>query len=180
MLQRQFDAGTESGSSMVGRSTDISGSKRSSIWAVVAILSIFLYFGYTLNPLLNSAYHEAQKWRWDCEEKYHNRLRDAWTTEKRQHEELRIQMDHERKAMEEERRRIHDEQAGISWEGLEAREHCLRYATREYTANLTHVPVGLDALEECRNKPIQVHGKFVLPSLTLRRPGTNSNLVRRI
>jgi hypothetical protein len=127
-----------------------------------------LYTGYTLNPLPNSAYHEVVKRGWDLEERYHDGLRDTWATEKRQHEEFRIQMDLERKAVEEERRRRREEEikkrAGISWEGLEAGEHCLRYGTREYTAILTHVPAGFDALEECRNIPIEVHGKFILPS----------------
>ncbi|KIM47271.1 hypothetical protein M413DRAFT_23494 [Hebeloma cylindrosporum] len=186
MLRREFDAEIESGLPTVPKSVDVSESKNLPLWAVFAILSFCLYVGYTLNPMLNAAYHEALKRGWDIEERYHQNLREAWTTEKRHHDVLQTQMHQERKVMEEERkswarereererrqkeqeRRMHDEEvkkrAGISWEGLEAAEHCLRYGTREHTAILTHVPAGFDALEECRNKPIEVHGRFMVPS----------------
>ena len=52
---------------------------------------------------------------------------------------------------------------GISWEGLAA-ARCSRYTTREYTAVLAHVPLGFDALEECRTKTINIHGRDLLPS----------------
>ena len=211
MLPRQSDAGIESGLSADPESTDFSGSKHLSRWAIFTILSICLYVGYTLHPLVNSAYYETLRREWYLEKRHHENLRDAWNAEMRHHETLRRveerrhenlrdawaaetrhhvalqgQMNQERKIMEEERkdwarereeherrqkeqeRRRHDDEvkkrAGISWEGLEAGEHCLRYATREYTAILTHVPAGLDALEECRKKPIEVHGNFVIPS----------------
>jgi len=218
MLPRQRDAGIESGLSTDPESAGSSGSKHLPRWTVFAIISICLYVGYTLHPLVNSAYyetlrrewdtekrhrerhyknlrdawttemlhHETLRREWDLEERHHENLRDEWTAEMRHHVVLQGQMDQERKIMEEERkdwarereererrqkereRRMHDDEvkkrAGISWEGLEAGEHCLRYATREYTAILTHVPAGFDALEECRKKPIEVHGRFVIPS----------------
>lgn len=69
---------------------------------------------------------------------------------------------------EEQERQRHDDEVtkkrqGISWEGLSA-ARCLRYATREYTAVLAHVPLGLDALEECRHKTVNIHGRDLLPS----------------
>ena len=75
----------------------------------------------------------------------------------------------DRRASREEReRQRHDDEVtkrreGLSWEGL-APARCLRYATREYTAVLAHVPLGFDALAECRNKTVNIHGRDLLPS----------------
>ena len=73
-----------------------------------------------------------------------------------------------RASREEQERQRHDDEAtkkreGLSWEGL-APARCLRYATREYTAVLAHVPLGFDALAECRNKTVNIHGRDLLPS----------------
>ena len=117
---------------------------------------ILLYLGYNLNFFINPTYHETIR------------------QEVAKLEALRLQMNHD-EAIWEERRAIHEEQErqrhddeikkreGISWEGLSA-ARCLRYATREYTAVLTHVPIGFDAMEECRKKTINIHGRDLLPS----------------
>ncbi|PPQ78491.1 hypothetical protein CVT25_011832 [Psilocybe cyanescens] len=52
----------------------------------------------------------------------------------------------------------------ISWYGLKGGEHCLRYATREYTAKLTGGPsvdtVGQgDMMKLCRDTPTVIHGQ---------------------
>ena len=122
--------------------------------ALSAIL--FVYLGYTLN----STFHEV--------------TRHGWSLEVAKHQALRLQMNHD-EAVWEERRAKHEEQEkqrhddeikkreGISWEGLAAAQ-CSRYATREYTAVLNHVPLGFDAMEECHKKTINIHGRELVPS----------------
>jgi hypothetical protein len=51
----------------------------------------------------------------------------------------------------------------IAWEGLDAAPQCLRYGTREYTSTLTNIPLGFDAIKECKNKPMYIHGKRLFP-----------------
>lgn len=46
-----------------------------------------------------------------------------------------------------------------SWEGLKGGEHCLRYATRQYTARLSDVPAGTDMIKACRETPVTIHGE---------------------
>jgi hypothetical protein len=100
--------------------------------------------------------------------------REEWALEMVKHQVLRLQMEYdetvwkERRARheEQERERQDDEikkREGISWEWLAA-ARCSRYATREYTAVLAHVPLGFDALEECHKKTINIHGRDLLPS----------------
>lgn len=115
--------------------------------------------------------HEEQE-----RQSYHDEMkkREEWALEVAKHQALQLQMKHdevvweERRARreEQERQREDDEikkREGISWEGLAA-ARCSRYATREYTATLAHVPLGFDALAECRKKTINIHGRDLLPS----------------
>jgi hypothetical protein len=115
-------------------------------------------------------HEEQERQRHDDEMK----KREEWALEVAKNQALRLQMEHdetvwkERRARhEEEERQRHDDEIkkrkGISWEGLSA-ARCSRYATREYTAGLAHVPLGFDALEECRKKTINIHGRDLLPS----------------
>ena len=48
-----------------------------------------------------------------------------------------------------------------SWEGLKGGEHCLRYATRQYTARLSDGPAGTDMIKACRETPVTIHGEFL-------------------
>ena len=117
--------------------------------AALVFAILFMCLGYTLDSLIDSAYHTHRK-----------AVRHRWALEVAKHQALRAR--HE----EHERQRHDDEikkREGISWEGLAA-ARCLRYATREYTAVLAHVPLGFDALEECRKKTINIHGRDLLPS----------------
>jgi hypothetical protein len=56
-----------------------------------------------------------------------------------------------------------DGPAKPSWEGLKGGEHCLRYATREYTAKLVNIPSDADALKTCRETPVGIHGAALFP-----------------
>jgi len=48
------------------------------------------------------------------------------------------------------------------WEGLKGGEHCLRYATREYTARLSTNAVGQEAMRACKETPAEIHGQLLL------------------
>ena len=88
---------------------------------------------------------------WQKERENHNSEREEWRKERadeynRQHQE------------EEEKRAL------IVWQDLKPSARCLRYGTREYSATLAHIPLGLDPLKECWKKSIDIHGRQVLPS----------------
>ncbi|KAF9478455.1 hypothetical protein BDN70DRAFT_808781 [Pholiota conissans] len=49
-----------------------------------------------------------------------------------------------------------------SWEGLKGGEHCLRYATRQYTARLSDVPAGQESmLRACKETPVEIHSRVL-------------------
>ncbi|KJA14449.1 hypothetical protein HYPSUDRAFT_150403 [Hypholoma sublateritium FD-334 SS-4] len=48
-----------------------------------------------------------------------------------------------------------------SWEGLKRGEHCLRYATRQYTARLSDGLAGTDMIKACKDTPVAIHGELL-------------------
>lgn len=48
-----------------------------------------------------------------------------------------------------------------TWEGLKGGEHCLRYATREYTARLSTNAIGQEAMRACKETPTEIHGRIL-------------------
>lgn len=48
-----------------------------------------------------------------------------------------------------------------AWESLKGGEHCLRYATREYTARLLTNAIGQEAMKACKETPAEIHGRLV-------------------
>jgi len=48
-----------------------------------------------------------------------------------------------------------------TWEGLKGGEHCLRYATREYTARLSTNAIDQEAMRACKETPTEIHGQFL-------------------
>lgn len=57
-----------------------------------------------------------------------------------------------------------DEEVIPTWENLRGAEHCLRYATRQYTARLANVPSDETAIRTCRETPAEIHGISMLPT----------------
>ncbi|KAF8955226.1 hypothetical protein BDZ97DRAFT_1859084 [Flammula alnicola] len=102
---------------------------------------------------------------WKSEWAAMEKERRAWAREQEEHAR---RADEERQEEEKREREERDEEArqrdGMSWAGLEP-NHCLRYGVKEYTATLTHVPLGFNAIEECHKKSIEIHGRQWLPSL---------------
>lgn len=47
------------------------------------------------------------------------------------------------------------------WVGMKAGEHCLRYATRQYTARISQVRGGDSAMKACKETPVEIHGKVL-------------------
>jgi len=46
----------------------------------------------------------------------------------------------------------------IAWGELQASSVCTSYQTKEYTATLYNVPFGVDPIEECYNRTIEING----------------------
>ncbi|KIM37987.1 hypothetical protein M413DRAFT_249252 [Hebeloma cylindrosporum] len=100
---------------------------------------------------------EAERASMEQQRKAMAKEREGWAKERE--ERGRRQKEEERKKHDDEDKK----REGITWEGLQG-GRCSRYETREYTAVLSHVPLGVDAMEVCRRKPIVVHGRSLLPS----------------
>ncbi|PPQ94981.1 hypothetical protein CVT25_005379 [Psilocybe cyanescens] len=132
----------------------------------------------------NTEIHDYEEQRavrrdeWNAEVHDHEQQRavqrDEWNTEVHDHEERRVKMhqerrewDREAKEKADEKRRREEEETrqrvSIEWSGLQP-SHCLRYGVREYTATLTNVPVGFNAINECHIKPIEIHGREWAPT----------------
>ena len=122
------------------------------------IAAIFYY------PTTQEA-HDKIRREWEAEEREHQVLRDAWNSERNA---MVMERDRWRKERSDHENRQHREEeekrALIVWENLKPSNKCLRYGTREYSAELTHVPLGLDPLKECWKKSIDIHGRQILPS----------------
>lgn len=56
-----------------------------------------------------------------------------------------------------------DPLAEPTWENLKGAEHCLRFATRQYTARLLNVPSNTSSLQVCRQTPAEIHGITMVP-----------------
>jgi hypothetical protein len=47
------------------------------------------------------------------------------------------------------------------WVGMKAGEHCLRYATRQYTARISEVRGSDSAMKACKDTPMEIHSKVL-------------------
>lgn len=132
----------------------------------ISILSLFIaaiLFYPTFQRVQDKIRREWE--HWEAEEREHQVLRDAWNLERNAMVMEREQWRKEREDHENRQRREEEEKrALIVWDNLTPSDKCLRYGTREYSATLAQVPIGLDPLEECWKKSIDVHGRQILPS----------------
>jgi hypothetical protein len=105
-------------------------------------------------------------WQREVEDHKRRRKEEEMDQEKKrqewQHEMEQTRRQWEREVEDHERKRREDEQkrkrAHLTWSHLEGGDQCLAYNTREYTAQLSNVPSGLDRLEACMAIPIVIHG----------------------
>jgi len=154
---------------------------------VMAILACCFLLGTYLGYVFHGYYNEYEILeRWKREEIHRATIRGQWIEEEKMHEQKRLKMSNEVAEWEEERsamdtdrkkwaqerldraRKEHEDEEmkrnDLVWDGLNPASRCLRYGMREYTATLSNVAAGLDALVECAKKPIRIHGKEILPS----------------
>ena len=130
--------------------------------------------------------HEKIRRGWEAEERAHQLIRDSWNSEHQamvvergtwqkeradhilereaiaaeREQWKRERTDHEHRERQEEE----EKRALIVWQDLKASTKCLRYGTREYSATLANVPYGMDPLQECWEKNIDIHGRSIFPS----------------
>jgi len=64
----------------------------------------------------------------------------------------------------------------IAWGELQASSMCTSYQTKEYTATLYNVPFGVDPIEECYNRTIEINGLQEEPILCEDRVSTPTYL----
>ncbi|KAH9478071.1 hypothetical protein JR316_0010308 [Psilocybe cubensis] len=141
-----------------GRVTTKSAKHQVALLCAPAI--ILLCFGLMLGFMLNTVYY--QSWH----DKLLERIHDHQQREAKMRQD-RIQWDREAADKAEQEKRHLEEEAQqrreITWSALQPR-NCLRYGVREYTAVLTNVASGFNALQECYIKPIEIHGKEWMPT----------------
>ena len=149
------------------------------------LLAIILFSTSFVTPSMEQT-HEKFRREWEAEERAHQVMRDAWNSEHQaivvergtwqkeradhilERESItaereqwrRERTDHENRERQEEE----EKRALIVWQDLRASTKCLRYGTREYSATLAHVPLGMDPLKECWKKSIDIHGRRIFPS----------------
>ena len=150
------------------------------------LVAIFLFSASFVTPLSTKQTHEKLRREWEAEERAHQVMRDAWDSELQalvveRGTWQKERADHilEREAIAAEREQLRKDRADqenwqlqeedekralIVWQDLKASNECLRYGTREYSATLAHVPLGMDPLKECRKKSIDIHGRQIFPS----------------
>ena len=157
---------------------------------ITILLGFFLITAISMIIITIHSHHKQVQDRigreWEIEERAHQVIRDTWKLELQamvvareswQKERTDIILDREAMAAERERwrreiidheNRQHQEEeekrALIVWQDLKASTQCLRFGTREYSATLAQVPLGMDPLKECWKKSIEIHGRQLFPS----------------
>jgi len=161
-------------------------SKRKVAAILASCLLFTTYLGYIFHGYYNADEYQRLERRWKKEEIHRAIIREQWIEEEKMHELKRLKMSKDVSKWEEERddieadrkkwaqerldeamKKHEDEEKkrnDLVWDGLTPASRCLSYGTREYTATLSNVAVGLDPLVECAKKPISIHGKEILPS----------------
>ena len=151
------------------------------------LLVAIILFGVSFIPCPSTKQtHEKLRREWEAEERAHQVICDSWNSERQamvvergtwqkeradhilEREAIaaereqwnRERTDHENRERQEEE----EKRALIVWQDLKASTGCLRYETREYSAMLADVPLGMDPLKECWKKSIDIHGRSIFPS----------------
>ena len=120
----------------------------------LGVFVVVLLIGVIIGCLGDRAYNKILWLNWAKEEEHRASVRAQWRDEK-------AVMDAERKMWEEELER---QRGQLVWEDVQP-GRCLRYATRGYKATLSNIRFGVNALAECYNKTLRIHGRDVLPSV---------------
>ena len=70
------------------------------------------------------------------------------------------------------REEVERKRSQIAWGDLQVSSACTRYQTREYMAELYNVPFGVDPIEECYKRTIEINGHQEKPTLCEDRVST--------
>lgn len=123
-----------------------------------------------LNHQMEVNHMEELRALWEIENRDHDEMRrnmaremEQWDADRRDRQrqwDQEAQQKEQKQQEEDERKR-----AGLHWQNLRGNDHCAQYGTRRYTAQLGGIPTGYDALQLCRETPVDIHG-VTLPSPT--------------
>ncbi|KAF8188114.1 hypothetical protein BJ912DRAFT_969237 [Pholiota molesta] len=124
------------------------------------IMFLCIVLGYSIQTPLDSAYRQGIQAVWNQTREAHEQwVSDAKAERNHWDEDRRQRQEQDRLEHEEHERKRHE----IQWQGFE-RHRCTRYGTREYTATLSNVPLGFNAVDECSEKTIWINGRDVRPN----------------
>ncbi|KJA22193.1 hypothetical protein HYPSUDRAFT_41372 [Hypholoma sublateritium FD-334 SS-4] len=123
------------------------------IGVIVIYILVGILIGYMLQTPLDSIYRESQRSQWAIDKQNHTDEQQKW-------QKWVSDRDAEQRRWDEE---LAQKRGQIEWQGLQ-RQKCVRYGTSEYTATLSHVPLGLNPVDECRSKSLRINGRDLLPT----------------
>jgi len=105
---------------------------------------------------------------------------DFFTNENfRKYELQKLKIDSERAQWALEREELERKRSLIAWGDVQASSACTRYQTKEYTATLYNVPFGVDPVEECYKRSIEINGHHEKSTLCEDRVSTSLNYTFR-
>jgi len=90
----------------------------------------------------------------------------------RQYELQKSRIESERQRWALEREELERKRSLIAWGDLQASTMCTSYQTKVYTATLYNVPFGVDPIEECYKRTIEINGHQEKPTLCEDRVST--------
>lgn len=153
---------------------------------VILVLILGLESGYIWSNMTTTNIYDPQEririrrnWDRECalyrqnitrlsfeQEQMHDRLstlRDDFAREQKEWQDQRLEWEEERqKRQEEERERL---RKIIHWGQLSRdQEPCVSYGRARYQAPLAYVPPGWDAYTVCKETPIRIHDRDVVPT----------------
>ena len=123
------------------------------IAVIVTYVFVGILIGYMVQTPIDSSYRKMERSEWAIDKQNHIDEQQKWL-------EWVSNRDAEQRRWDEE---LAQKRGQIEWQGLQ-RQRCIRYGTREYTATLSHVPLGLNPMDECRSKSLQINGRDLLPT----------------
>ncbi|KXN90872.1 hypothetical protein AN958_03526 [Leucoagaricus sp. SymC.cos] len=121
------------------------------------------YAAYTQNITRLSTERDKMKREWEAEHHRLVKLREDFSRERQEYEMERRKWENDRQKHDDEER---ERQRGmIQWGSLRKdKEPCISYGTARYQAYLEYTPPGWDTYTACKETPMNIHGREVLPT----------------
>ncbi|KAJ2929913.1 hypothetical protein H1R20_g7169, partial [Candolleomyces eurysporus] len=97
-----------------------------------------------------------------------DKARAQWQTDQREHERLqeeqmKLELERQRRELEKEKEDEEKKKAGLKWQEPQPEQHCLRFGTRRYTAQLENLPEGYNRMKACHETQAWINGRWVNP-----------------